>query len=250
MKYFADTDIGKYREKNEDYLYAENNLFIVADGMGGHMAGEVASRTAVEAFIENFNSSLKCRSKKISANKKTDNPDPGQIEKLLLKSIKSANREVYSKATLQPGYYGMGTTFTGCYIQQDKAYTIHVGDSRLYIKRGSEFNLLTSDHTIVGELFRKGEISYEQTFNHPQRNYLTNVLGVAKDIDPDFNSFKVLPEDILLLCSDGLNSMLKDEDIANIIDKYKDAKDIVKNLIKGAIKKSGLDNITVIVIKI
>ncbi|MBE3089764.1 MAG: Stp1/IreP family PP2C-type Ser/Thr phosphatase [Actinobacteria bacterium] len=250
MEYFADTDIGKYREKNEDYLYAENNLFIVADGMGGHMAGEVASRIAVEAFIENFNSSLKGRSKKISANKKTDNPDPSQIEELLLKSIKSANREVYSKATLQPGYYGMGTTFTGCYIQQDKVYTIHVGDSRLYIKRGSEFNLLTSDHTIVGELFRRGEISYEQTFNHPQRNYLTNVLGVAKDIDPDFNSFKVLPEDILLLCSDGLNSMLKDEDIANIIDKYKDAKDIAKNLIKGAIKKSGLDNITVIVVKI
>lgn len=181
MEYFADTDIGKYREKNEDYLYAENNLFIVADGMGGHMAGEVASRIAVEAFIENFNSSLKGRSKKISANKKTDNLDPSQIEKLLLKSIKSANREVYSKATLQPGYYGMGTTFTGCYIQQDKVYTIHVGDSRLYIKRGSEFNLLTSDHTIVGELFRRGEISYEQTFNHPQRNYLTNVLGVAKD---------------------------------------------------------------------
>lgn len=250
MEYFADTDIGKYREKNEDYLYAENNLFIVADGMGGHMAGEVASRIAVEAFIENFNSSLKGRSKKISANKKTDNPDPSQIEKLLLKSIKSANREVYSKATLQPGYYGMGTTFTGFYIQQDKAYTIHVGDSRLYIKRGSEFNLLTSDHTIVGELFRRGEISYEQTFNHPQRNYLTNVLGVAKDINPDFNSFKVLPEDILLLCSDGLNSMFKDEDIANIIDKYKDAKDIAKNLIKGAIKKGGLDNITVIVVKI
>jgi protein phosphatase len=250
MEYFADTDIGKYREKNEDYLYAENNLFIVADGMGGHMAGEVASRIAVEAFIENFNSSLKGISKKISANKITDNPGSSQVKELLLKSIKSANREVYSKATLQPGYYGMGTTFTGCYIQQDKAYTIHVGDSRLYIKRGSEFNLLTSDHTIVGELFRRGEISYEQTFNHPQRNYLTNVLGVAKDIDPDFNSFKVLPEDILLLCSDGLNSMLKDEDIANIIDKYKDAKDIAKNLIKGAIKKSGLDNITVIVVKI
>jgi len=244
MEYFADTDIGKYREKNEDYLYAKSNLFIVADGMGGHMAGEVASRIAVETFIENFNSSLKDRSKK------TDILDFSQIKELLLKSIKIANREVYGKAILQPEYHGMGTTFTGCYIQQDKAYTIHVGDSRLYIKRGVEFNLLTSDHTIVGELFRRGEISYEQTFNHPQRNYLTNVLGVAKDIDPDFFSHKVLPEDILLLCSDGLNSMLRDEDIANIIDKYKDARNIAKNLIKGAIKKGGLDNITVIVVKI
>ncbi|GAH53389.1 unnamed protein product, partial [marine sediment metagenome] len=91
-------------------------------------------------FIENFNSSLKDRSKKISANKKTDILDSSQIKELLLKSIKSANREVYGKAILQPEYHGMGTTFTGCCIQQDKAYTIHVGDSRLYIKRGSEFN--------------------------------------------------------------------------------------------------------------
>ncbi len=244
MEYSADTDIGTYRKKNEDYLYAENNLFIVADGMGGHRAGEIASILAVETFIKDFNHNLK------NINKETDSLTSRRIKELLLGSIKSANGEVFEKALLQPEYYGMGTTFTGCYIQKDKAYIIHVGDSRLYIKRGSQFNLLTSDHTIVGELFRRGEISYEDTFNHPQRNYLTNVLGVAKDINPDFITYKILPEDILLICSDGLNSMLRDKDIASIISKNKKAEDISKNLIKAAIKKGGLDNITVIVIKI
>jgi protein phosphatase len=244
MEYSADTDIGTYRKKNEDYLYAENNLFIIADGMGGHRAGEIASILAVETFIKDFNHNLK------NINKETDSLTSRRIKELLLGSIQSANGEVFEKALLQPEYYGMGTTFTGCYIQKDKAYIIHVGDSRLYIKRGSEFNLLTSDHTIVGELFRKGEISYEDTFNHPQRNYLTNVLGVAKDVNPDFITYKILPGDILLICSDGLNSMLRDKDIASSISKNKKAEDISKNLIKAAIRKGGLDNITVIVIKI
>ena len=244
MEYSADTDIGTYRKKNEDYLYAENNLFIVADGMGGHRAGEIASILAVETFIKDFNHNLK------NINKETDSLTSRRIKELLLGSIQSANVEVFEKALMQPEYYGMGTTFTGCYIQKDKAYIIHVGDSRLYIKRGSEFNLLTSDHTIVGELFRRGEISYEDTFNHPQRNYLTNVLGVAKDVNPDFITYKILPGDILLICSDGLNSMLRDKDIASSISKNKKAEDISKNLIKAAIRKGGLDNITVIVIKI
>ncbi len=250
MEYFADTDIGRYRKNNEDYLYAENNLFIVADGMGGHRAGEIASRIAVETFVENFNSKLKNRTKKTPSNKKTNNLTLPHIKKLLLDGIQITNRKVFNEAVSKSEYYGMGTTFTGCYIQDYKAYIIHVGDSRLYIKRGSEFNLLTPDHTIVGELFRRGEISYDDTFNHPQRNYLTKVLGVAEDVDPDFSSHEILPEDIILICSDGLNSMLKDKDISSIIDKYKNTKGIAKNLIKGAIKRGGLDNITVIVIKI
>lgn len=250
MEYFADTDIGKYRKNNEDYFYAKDNLFIVADGMGGHMAGEIASRISVETFAENFNRSLKGKTKKTSYNKKADNLTSIHIKELLSGSIQIANREVFNKAVSKSEYYGMGTTFTGCYIQEYKVYIIHVGDSRLYVKRGSEFKLLTSDHTIVGELFRRGEISYDDTFNHPQRNYLTKVLGVAEDVDPDFSSHEILPEDIILICSDGLNSMLKDEEISSIIDKYRNAHDIAKNLIKGAIKKGGLDNITVIVIKI
>jgi len=248
MEYFADTDIGKIRKQNEDFLYAGDNLFIVADGMGGHNAGEVASRIAVEVFTKNFDRSLKDKMKKTSPIKKDDLTSP-DIKELLLESIRISNKEVFDAAVSKSGYYGMGTTFTVCFIHERKAHIIHVGDSRLYIKRGSELKLLTSDHTIVGELYRRGEISYDETFDHPQRNYLTRVLGVAEDIDPDFSSHEILKEDIILMCSDGLNSMLKDEEISSIIDINKNAQDIAKNLIKDVIKKGGLDNITVIVIK-
>ena len=248
MEYFADTDIGKIRKQNEDFFYARDDLFIVADGMGGHNAGEVASRIAVEVFTKNFDRSLKDKIKKTSTPKK-DNLTSPDIKELLLESIRITNKEVFDESVSKSGYYGMGTTFTGCFIHKQNAYIIHVGDSRLYVKRGSEFKLLTSDHTIVGELYRRGEISYDDTFDHPQRNYLTRVLGVAEDIDPDFSSYEILKEDIILMCSDGLNSMLKDEEISGIIDINKNAQDIAKNLIKGALKKGGLDNITVIVIK-
>ncbi|MDD5621865.1 MAG: Stp1/IreP family PP2C-type Ser/Thr phosphatase [Actinomycetota bacterium] len=248
MEYFADTNIGKVRKKNEDFFYAGDNLFIVADGMGGHNAGEVASRIAVEVFTKNFDRSLKDKIEKASS-AKNDGLTPHKIEELLLRSIRTANKEVFDTAVSKSEYYGMGTTFTGCFIHGQKAYIIHVGDSRLYIKRGDEINLLTSDHTIVGELFRRGEMSYDETFDHPQRNYLTRVLGVAEDIDPDLSSHKIFKKDIILICSDGLNSMLKDIEISNIINKYKNAGDITKNLIKGAINKGGQDNITVIVIK-
>jgi len=250
MEFYADTDIGKYREKNEDSLYAEKPLFIVADGMGGHRAGEVASSLAVEAFTESFHQNLKDKSPETDFDKEAYNLTHESIKVLLIESIKKANRSVFSQAKEKPEFYRMGTTLTACYIQKDRTYIVHIGDSRLYIKRGGIFKPLTSDHTIVGELYRRGELSYEDTFNHPQKNYLTNVLGIAESINPDFFSYKILPEDILILCSDGLNSMLKDEEIAEIINKYKSARDITKNLIKGALLKGGLDNITVIAIKV
>ena len=251
MEFYADTDIGKCREKNEDSFYAEKHLFIVADGMGGHRAGEVASKLAVNTFTESFYRILNGNSTgNTAADNKADNLTRKNIKKLLIDSIKNANKSVFTEAMEKPEYYRMGTTLTACYIQKNTAYIVHIGDSRLYIKRGSSFKPLTSDHTIVGELYRRGKLSYEDTFNHPQRNYLINVLGIAEDINPDFLSYKILPEDILLLCSDGLNSMLKDEDMVIIINKYKSARDITKNLIKDAIIKGGPDNITVIVIKI
>lgn len=250
MEFYADTDIGKYRERNEDFFYAEKNLFIVADGMGGHRAGEVASRLAVEAFTKSFYHTLENKSIQFFSDKKADDSIQDNIKKLLIDSITVSNKSVFAERMGNPEYYGMGTTFTACYIWKKIAYIMHIGDSRLYIKRNDTFKPLTSDHNITGELYRKGELSYEDTFDHPQRNYLTNVLGVSGDIDPDFFSYKILPGDILLLCSDGLNSMLKDGDIAGIINKYNDVRDITKILIKNALKKGGMDNITVIVIKI
>ncbi len=257
MEYFADTDIGKYREKNEDYFYAGDNLFVVADGMGGHRAGEVASKLAVETFVKEFKSKLPNIQKETPPRKNTE-PLPEKdnnliqykIKELLIGSIKNSNKEVFKKALSLPEYYGMGTTLTACYINENEFYTIHIGDSRLYIKRRNELKLLTSDHTVTGELLRKGEISYEDAFDHPQRNYLTNVIGVARDIKPDFYSYKILPEDIIIICSDGLNSMLRDEEILSTVNNFNKAREIVKSLIKEAIKKGGMDNITIITIKI
>jgi serine/threonine protein phosphatase PrpC len=250
MEFYADTDIGKYREKNEDYLYAEKPLFIVADGMGGHRAGEVASRIAVNSFTESFYQILEEKKPETVNSKEAFQLTHDSIKILLTESIKRANKSVFSQSNQKPEFYRMGTTLTACYIQKEMAYIVHVGDSRLYIKRSGILKPLTSDHTIVGELYRRGELSYEDTFNHPQKNYLTNVVGIAESINPDFQSYKIMPEDILILCSDGLNSMLKDREIAEIIDKSKSTPDIVKNLIKGALAKGGLDNITVIAIKV
>jgi len=236
MEYFAATDIGNYRDKNEDFYFCNDNLFIVADGMGGHKAGEIASRTAVENFVEYFQNNLKNNSQ--------------NIQEFMISSVNFANSKVFKLSREKKDYSDMGTTFTGCYIDSSKAHVIHVGDSRLYLKNSREFKLLTSDHTIVGELFRKGLLTYEETFNHPQKNYLTNVLGIGDELTPDFFSFDLGENDTILLCSDGLNSMLRDTFILKMINQFKNPEKITEKLIYWAKNKGGLDNITIISIKI
>jgi len=235
MEYFAATDIGNYRDKNEDFYFCNNDLFIVADGMGGHKAGEIASVTAVENFVAYFQ------------NHRKNNLQ--NIQESMIKSIDFANDKVVRLSYKNEDYSGMGTTFTGCYIDGGKAHVIHVGDSRLYLKNSREFKLLTSDHTIVGELYRKGLLTYKETFNHPQKNYLTNVLGMEDELIPDYFSFDLKENDIILICSDGLNSMLRDAFILKIINQFKNPEKITEKLIYWAKNKGGLDNITIISIK-
>ena len=237
MEYSANTDIGNYREKNEDFYYCDKNLFIVADGMGGHAAGEVASMTAVKSFVEYFFENLK-------------KSDKNQIREIFRSSLEFANNEVYGLAKEKSDYSGMGTTFTACFIFSGKGYVIHVGDSRLYLRDKNEFRLLTEDQTVVGEMYRNGLITYDEMFNHPLRNYLNNVLGLSPELDSDLFDFNISMDNIIILCSDGLNSMLKDDQIKKIIDHHRIPEDITNNLIKSANKKGGFDNITVITIKI
>ncbi len=241
MEYFAQSDIGKYREQNEDFYWSENNLFIVADGMGGHNAGEIASKVAVESFTNFF-------FLKISKNSKLDETI---IKEVLNESLKHANKIVYDLSIKKQEYAGMGTTLTACFINDNKANIIHVGDSRLYIKHLKNFKLLTADHTIVGEMYRDGLITYDEMFNHPLRNYLNNVVGMDLTINADYITYPNLIEgDVLILCSDGLNSMLKDKEIEAVINKYKKPQKITENLIQKANRKGGFDNITVITILI
>jgi len=239
MKYYGDTDKGRVRENNEDYFLMQDDLFIVADGMGGHKAGEVASKLSVEIFLKSFTAHA-------GKNSVLDNR---YIKKKLFDSVRSANKEVFKQSIASTRYYGMGTTFTACFINKDTAHIIHIGDSRTYLYRNNILDLLTSDHNFVGEMLRRGEISQKETFGHPKRNYLTNVLGIADDVTPDYMSLKLTGKDVLLLCSDGLNSMLRDEQISRLLKKFPEPETAVNRLIEYANKKGGKDNITVIAIK-
>ena len=239
MKYYGATDIGKMREKNEDCFYAEDDLFIVADGMGGHLAGEVASRLSVDTFVRFFNESIN-KQPKIQTR---------SIKKNIIRSINLANDEVFKKSLKSSEYSGMGTTLTACFLYEDNIHIAHIGDSRAYLCRDKNIDLLTSDHTFVGELYRRGEITYEDTFSHPRRNFLTNVLGVSDEVSPDYFTLKILPGDSLIICSDGLNSMLRDEIILKISEKYPEPENTVKKLIENALKNGGNDNITIIAVR-
>ena len=239
MKYFGATDIGKMREKNEDCFYAEGNLFIVADGMGGHRAGEIASSLSVDTFVRSFNEGINKQSK----------IQTRSIKKNIIRSVKLANDEVFKKSLIDSEYSGMGTTFTACFLYKENIYIAHIGDSRAYLCRDKKIDLLTSDHTFVGELFRRGEITYEDTLNHPQRNFLTNVLGISDEVSPDYFTLKILPGDSLIICSDGLNSMLRDEIILKISEKYPEPENTAKKLIGNALKNGGNDNVTVIAVR-
>ncbi|MCL4378563.1 MAG: Stp1/IreP family PP2C-type Ser/Thr phosphatase [Actinobacteria bacterium] len=251
MEYYAATDIGNYRDINEDYYFCGNDLFVVADGMGGQNAGEVASRYAVENFIDYFQkNSEKLTDKNNLSQSDIIIPESEKIKQILRAGISSANEKVYNLSLKKPEYSGMGTTFTACYINGLTAYVVHVGDSRIYVKTGKKLNLLTSDHTVVGEMYRSGLLKYEEIFNHPQRNYLTNVLGISNKIDPDFFTVNLKNGDIIIMCSDGLNSMLRDDLIFKITNKNNEIKQIVEKLIYCAKAKGGLDNITIILIKI
>lgn len=244
MEYFAKSDTGNCREQNEDFFYACENLFIVADGMGGHNAGEIASRTAVDSFVEYFFSRLK---KNTAAPKKSG---AFSIIKIMLEAASFANGIVYKQSLSKKEYSGMGTTFTACFILNKTASILHVGDSRVYLFADGNFTMLTKDHTLVGKMYRNGLLTYEETFNHPLRNYLENVLGLSDTLDSDTQSLNVSEGNIMVICSDGLNSMLRDKEIFSTVQKYQEPQKMTEKLISLAKKNGGLDNITVITIKI
>ncbi|MHB1377540.1 MAG: Stp1/IreP family PP2C-type Ser/Thr phosphatase [Candidatus Humimicrobiaceae bacterium] len=258
MEYFALSDIGKNRQNNEDCYLADeqNNLFIVADGMGGHNAGEVASKTAIDNFVLHFKKKFNKKNFNLSVSSIVSDKKKKKIEdnipRILIDSAGYANEVVYKLGSKRNDLNGMGTTLTGVFIFNSNAFVIHVGDSRLYLFRKNSLSLLTEDHTIVFALYKKGAISYEDMFSHPQRNYLTGVLGENELSSLDCFKFKLQENDIIFICSDGLNSMIKDTAIKDTLNKLqgKSAEIIAKKFIKQANKNGGADNITVIIIKI
>ncbi len=239
-------DIGSKRKRNEDALYVSNvpvgilpNLYIVADGMGGHKAGGTASKLAIESFRSYIAShdSLDIRTRE-------------DIMRLLKMGIMHANHTIYEKASDDEEYKGMGTTFTVATIIEDILYLAHVGDTRLYLINRNSIFQATTDHSLVQEMLTKGYISENDLKEHPQRHIITRAVGTYEKVKIDTLMYDMSKVEYIMLCSDGLTSMVTDSVIHEIIYTYEgELEKIVDSLIKKANEQGGLDNIAVVIAK-
>jgi protein phosphatase len=222
----AATDIGLVREGNEDSYLTEEPLFAVADGMGGHRGGEVASQLAVETLEKRYKQGA------------GDLPD----------QVQEANRVVFERSVVDEKVAGMGTTLTAALVEGDRVRLAHVGDSRAYLLRDGDLRLLTEDHTLVHRMVTEGEISKEEAQTHPQRSVLTRALGVDNVVDVDDDTVQVRPGDRLLLCTDGLTSMVSEQAIEEALRGVPDPQEAAQRLVHLANEGGGTDNTTVVVL--
>jgi serine/threonine protein phosphatase PrpC len=233
FKIGARTDVGRVREGNEDSYMVHEPLFAVADGMGGHQGGEVASNLALR-----------------SLEPLAEEPPPdGDKAPRLAEGVREANRTVLKKASGDPSLSGMGTTLTVVLAGQgSRIHLAHVGDSRAYLLRGNEFTQLTRDQTVVQRLVDEGRITAEEAEIHPQRSILTNALGVDREILVDEASYELTMGDRLLLCSDGLSGMVPEEEIHRILVEHEDPQEACDVLVQAANEAGGQDNITAVIL--
>lgn len=238
------TDIGKLRQNNEDSFLEldlpeseeKRLLLVVADGMGGHNAGEVASKTVVETIESYFKSGSQ------SNNSDTLNN--------LKKSLEDANRAVLKASSNNVNLAGMGSTCTAMMIVDDKNFLAHVGDSRAYMVRGNKITQITKDHTLAEKMLDTGILSREEARNSPHKNMLIKAIGISEDLEIEtYGPFKIKLGDVYLLCSDGLTEYLDEEELCSILNMY-EPEEACKLLIKIANKRGGKDNITVQVTKV
>lgn len=237
MKISSATSVGKIRAVNEDSFFvskignSDALLAVVADGMGGHNAGEIASEKTVKTLKELIK-----------------NPS-APAKNLLLDAIACANNDIYKMSIKTPQLHGMGTTVTACVISGNKVTAAQVGDSRLYLIRNNEITQITKDHSLVEMLIETGKITKEDAQNHPQKNVITRAIGTDSSVETDIYEFQLMTDDVILLCSDGLVNMVEDEKILSIITDSQDFKSLADILVKEAENAGGHDNITVILIK-
>ena len=225
MRIYSATDVGQKRKMNQDYVFASAdpvgnlpNLFVVADGMGGHNAGDYAS--------SHFNP-----------------------VKVIRHAIESANTEIITQAQKDEKLRGMGTTMVAATIVGHYAYVANVGDSRLYVA-GEQIQQITKDHSLVQEMVRMGELNAEEARNHPDKNIITRALGAERTVDVDFFDLKLEPGNVVLMCSDGLSNMVEDDRIGEIIsDTDRDLQERGQALISEANRNGGKDNIAIVLIE-
>ena len=241
MRVFAKTDIGRERQVNEDYYFVAPedsfiNLYIIADGMGGYNAGEVASKLATNA-VKNY--VYKYLDSKENSREK--------IVALLTDAIEYANTVVYNASISKKELNGMGTTLDVCLIYNRKMYVGHIGDSRVYRLRENFMRKITRDHSYVQTLIEDGTITKEEAYTHPKKNMLTKALGCAEKVEPDIYVKTFLENDILIMTTDGLTNMVKENDMYKIIKENQEI--AVNKLVEAANINGGIDNITVIIVK-
>jgi PPM family protein phosphatase len=243
------SDVGRKRKGNEDALFLNDHhkLYVVADGMGGHAAGEVASRVAVDAIAEFVE--LTGGNQEITWPFGLD--DSISYEGNRLKTaVRHANSRVLEATRESAEYEGMATTVAAVLVDGDVANLAHVGDSRIYVWSAGEITLLTRDHSWVNEQIENGAISPEQARSHPLRNVVTRALGGRADLVVDIQSRRMAEGDMLLLCSDGLTTMVPDDEIARVLgESGGDVADAVQSLVGLANERGGEDNITVVLLK-
>ncbi|MCR8641709.1 Stp1/IreP family PP2C-type Ser/Thr phosphatase [Paenibacillus sp. N1-5-1-14] len=232
------TDIGRVRLVNEDRAYIQHQLngfelAIIADGMGGHQAGDVASQMAIDFIAREL--------QQISLSMTFD-----EREKLVLSAINTANGRIFQYASEREIYQGMGTTVVVALAAEDQLLLAHIGDSRAYRVRGNEITQLTIDHSLVNELVKSGQLTPEEAAHHPRRNVVTRALGTEATIEADIKTIQLDPEEIILLCSDGLSNMIESDDIVRIIHNGPNLEAAVDKLIHEALIAGGDDNITVV----
>jgi PPM family protein phosphatase len=228
---YSGSDTGRQRRANEDALMVRSPLFVVADGMGGAQAGEVASKLAVEAFQGGL-------------------PDGGEPELDLAQLAQAANARIHELSHANAEQAGMGTTLTAIYVGESEVAIAHVGDSRAYCLREGELVKLTDDHSLVDELMRQGRLTPEEAVEHPQRSVITRALGIEGTVEVDTRSFKGRAGDVYLICSDGLTTMVSEERIAQILVATPRLRDAGEALIAEANGAGGRDNITVVLLRL
>ena len=238
MKAYAKTDIGAKRQTNQDYIFCSMqqvgslpNLFIVADGMGGHKAGDLASRYTVEKFLDSVKGS------------EAENPIS-----IIEEAVRYANLALMDKAKESIDYEGMGTTLVVATFIDKSLYIANVGDSRLYIVN-NEIQQITRDHSLVEEMINLGEIDRRNARTHEKKNIITRAIGVDSEVVADFFEVEYSKGDIILMCSDGLSNMIEDEDMKMIINEGNDVSEIANKLIEVANNNGGKDNISVVLVE-
>ncbi len=239
MKTASLSDTGKRRQLNQDVVYSSElpvgnlpNLFMIADGMGGHKAGDYASRYAIETICQEAQASVEV------------NP-----EIILQSAISKANADIYALSGKNRDFEGMGTTIVAATIYGKMMKVGNIGDSRLYIINGKTIRQITKDHSLVEEMIKMGGLDRESARTHPNKNIITRAVGVVDRVTADFFDVELNPGDTVLLCSDGLSNMLEDEEIRMIVNAQRDIMEKAEALVRAANQNGGRDNISLILIE-